>query len=151
MSDSTIDVRDNTTGSSKTVATKLDTNSNHLPMHVVLPAAPDDIVRGMVSVPSGGVQYTLFSAPANSPDLSYRNYVSSVQVANKGSTAALVGIYDGSITSPDVPMAFVYVPGTDTVSVVFQVPLRGTVAAAITVEADASSTIFVSGQGFVSA
>ena len=150
MSDSTIDVRDNTTSSSKSVATKLDPSSNHLPVHVVTSAAAGDMVRGMV-VTTDVASHTLFSAPANSPDLSYRNYVCSVQVANKGGSASLVGIYDGSITSPDVAMAYLMVPTGQTVTAVFQVPLRGSVASAINILADTASTIYVSAQGYVAA
>ena len=150
MTDSTIDVRDNTTGSSKTVATKLDTSSNHLPIHVVTHAAPADMARGMV-VTTDVASHELFAAPANSPDLSYRNYVCSIQVANKGGSASLVGIYDGSITSPDIAMAYLMVPTGQTVTAVFEVPLRGSVATAINVLADTASTIYISAQGYVSA
>lgn len=145
--DSTIDVRDNTTGSSKTVATKLDPSSNHLPVHVVTCAAPGDMVRGMV-VTTDVASHELFAAPTQSPDLSYRNYVCSVQVANKGGSASLVGIYDGSIISPDVAMAYLMVPTGDTRTAEFRIPLRGSVGNAINVLADTASTIYVSAQGY---
>ena len=47
MTDSTIDVRDNTTGSSKSVASKLD-SATYYPVHVVTRAIGTDIRNAMV-------------------------------------------------------------------------------------------------------
>lgn len=146
MSDSTINVRDNVDGTSKAVATKLDTTT-HYPVHVVTRAIGDDIRNAMV-VTTDVASHTLFSAPTSSPDLNERVYIGSVQIANDGSSASLVGIYDGSITSPDIAKAYIVVPANDTRSVVFDPPLQFTVGAAVNILADTASTIYVSAQGF---
>lgn len=147
MANDTIDVRDQTTSSAKSVRTT-SISSVHFPHHVTYPAPRDDMVRGTALL-SDTLQHTVIAAPANSPDLSYRNYICSVQVANKGATAALVQLQDGTVASPDNALAFIYVPANDTRSVVFPVPLVCTVANAFEAQADAASTIYVSAQGYV--
>ena len=150
MSDSSIDVRDNTTGSSKTVASKLDSNSYHCPVHVTRTALSTDLTNAMV-VLTDTSDTSLIAAPSSSPDLSYRNYVSSIQVANDSATGALIGIYDGAVGSPDQGIAYVYCPAHDTVSVDYPVPLQGTAATAIHVMANAAATLYVSAQGYIAA
>ena len=146
MTDSTIDVRDNTTVTSKSVATKLD-SSTHYPVHVVTRAIGIDLRNAMV-VTTDVASHELFSAPAESPDLSHRVYIGSIQVANDGGSASLVGIYDGTITSPDVAKTYVKVPANDTVTVVYDPPLQFTAANAVNILAATVSTIYVSAQGW---
>src|SRR5512143_2792956 len=102
MSDSTIAVRDQTTGGAKDVKTKLDANSVHSTVHVVTRAIPEDMVYGVASTTDVSA-HSLIAAPATSP-ADRRNYVCSVQVANKGSNASLIGLYDGTPSSPDVAL-----------------------------------------------
>jgi hypothetical protein len=147
MSDDTIDIRDNTSGASKSVRTS-SVASVHYPHHVFERAPRDDMVRGTAFI-ADTTSHSVIVAPANSPDLSYRNYICSVQVANKGGTAALVQFQDGAPASPDNALAFIYVPAGNTVTAVYDVPLRCSVATAFDAQADAASTIYVSAQGFV--
>lgn len=144
--DSTIDVKDNTSGSSKSVAAKLD-SSTYYPVHVVTRAVGVDVRNAMV-VTTDVASHTLFSAPAESPDLSHRVYIGSAQIANDGSSASLVGFYDGSITSPDVAKAYVKVPANDSRTVVFDPPLQFTAGNAVNILAATASTIYVSAQGW---
>jgi len=146
MTDSTINVRDNVDGTSKAVATKLD-STTHYPVHVVTRAIGDDIRNAMV-VTTDTASHELFSAPTASPDLSHRVYIGSVQIANDGGSASLVGIYDGAITSPDVAKSYIKVPAGDTITVVYDPPLQFTVANAVNILAATASTIYVSAQGF---
>lgn len=146
MSNSTISVRDNADGTSKAVASKLD-STTYYPVHVVTRAIGADIRNAMV-VTTDVASHTLFSAPASSPDLSERVYIGSIQVVNDGGSASLVGIYDGAITSPDVAKTYIKVPANDTRAVVYDPPLQFTVANAVNILAATASTIYVSAQGF---
>lgn len=144
--DTTIAVRDFTTGSAKDVAAKLD-SSTYYPVHVQARAIGVDIRNAMV-VTTDVSSHALFSAPAESPDLSHRVYIGSIQIANDGSSASLVGIYDGSITSPDVAKAYIKVPANDSRTVVFDPPLQFTAGNAVNILAATASTIYVSAQGW---
>ena len=146
MSDSTIDVKDNTTGSSKSVASKLD-STTYYPVHVVTRAIGID-VRNAMAVTTDVASHELFSAPTSSPDLSHRVYIGSIQIANDGSSASLVGFYDGAITSPDVAKAYVKVPANDSRTVIFDPPLQFTVGNAVNILAATASTIYVSAHGW---
>ena len=146
MSDSTIDVKDNTSGTSKSIASKL-SSSTYYPVHVVTRAIGADI-RNAMTVTTDVASHTLFSAPTSSPDLSERVYIGSAQIANKGGSASLVGFYDGSITSPDVAKTYVMVPATNSITVVFDPPLQFTAGNAVNILADTASTIYVSAQGW---
>jgi hypothetical protein len=106
------------------------------------------MVRGTAFI-TDTTSHSVIVAPANSPDLSYRNYICSVQVANKGGTAALVQLQSGAPASPDNALAFIYVPASTTITAVYTVPLVCAVATAFDAQADAASTIYVSAQGFV--
>jgi hypothetical protein len=106
------------------------------------------MVRGTALL-TDTTSHAVIVAPTTSPDLSYRNYICSVQVANKGGTAALVQLQDGAPASPDNALAFIYVPAGNTVTAVYQVPLMCTAGNAFDAQADAASTIYVSAQGFV--
>jgi len=148
MTASTIAVRDYTLGTAKDVKST-DNSSVHTPHHNVdemTLALPANMLNGTAYL-TDTTMTDLLAAPATSPDVR-RNHVCAVQVANKGGTAALVGIYDGS-PSPDVAMAWVYVPNGNTVAVVYPIPLRATAGNAVRVAADASSTIYVSAQGYI--
>lgn len=147
MSASTIAVRDNTSGSSKNVGTRADTDSTHYPVHIVTRAIGEDVRNGMVVVTDTS-SHTLFTAPTSSPDLDERVYIGSIQIANDGASASLVGIYDGAISSPDIAKAYVKVPANDTRTVVYDPPLQFTVGNAVNVQAATATTLYVSAQGF---
>lgn len=148
---SSIDVRDFTSGAAKSVKADFDAgDSTYVPLHRIdrFQIAPsDDLVRAAVFAADASA-HVLFAAPASSPDVN-RNHVASLQVANQGGTAVLLGLYDGSPGSPDVGMAFVYVPANSSVCVVFQAPLRGSAGNAIYFKASATSSLVVSAQGYV--
>jgi len=62
----------------------------------------------------------------------------------------MVRITDGSAASPDIALAYIYVPAGTTIPVVFSVPLKGTVGNAIYFAVNtAVSTIYVTAQGFI--
>jgi len=93
--------------------------------------------------------HSLISAPAASPATT-RNYVASVQVANSSGTATLVRILDGNAVSPDVALAYLYVPAGNSVTAVYSVPLKATLGNAIYFAAGTSvSTLYISAQGFI--
>lgn len=148
MTTSSIDVRDYTANSAKSVKSSLDSGSVHTPHHVLRYAITDDMVYGVAST-TDTADHQLIVAPAASP-ATQRNYVQSVQVANKGGTAALIAIKDGAASSPDQAIAYLYCPAGNSVTAQYLVPIRGSVGNAIYFSADASSTtIYVSAQGFV--
>jgi hypothetical protein len=93
-------------------------------------------------------KHILLAAPGDSPAVK-KTHLVSIQVANKGGSAVLISIYDGTAGSPDVALAFLYCPAGNTVSVNYSIPLPATAGNGIYVAADASSTtVYVSGQGY---
>lgn len=134
----------------KTTSTGTDPDELHVPHHNVEHATiapPGETCYG-VALTTDVFKHQLIAAYPPSPDLTQRTYLCAIQVANKGGTAALVSIYDGAATSPDVAIGYVYVPANNTVAVNFPIPLRSSVSTAIYFAADAVSTIYVSGQGY---
>ncbi len=76
-----------------------------------------------------------------------KNYVSAAQFANKGATAVLVTLQDGS---GGTALGYVYVPAGQTVPVVYPSPLHTTANTALYFQADGSTTtLYVSAQGYV--
>lgn len=144
-----LSIRDYATGNAKNIKTQFNASSEYIPHHNIdwlTIAHPDSMVRGAVKT-TDTLTHDLITAPAGSPDLSLRNYVSAIQVANKGGSAALISIYDGP-SSPDVGIAFIYCPAGATVAVEYPIPIRASVGNAVRFAADASSTIYVCAQGY---
>lgn len=143
-------IRDYATGATRTVKAQVDGSSEYIPHHNIdwfTVAHPDSMVRSTAST-SDTLAHDLIAAPSGSPDLSLRNYISAIQVANKGGSAALISIYDGP-SSPDVALAYIYCPAGNTVAVYYPIPLKASVGNAVRFSADASSTtIYVSAQGY---
>jgi hypothetical protein len=110
---------------------------------------PGTAAYGVIKITTAGVKSLLIAAPAASPDLGQTTaYLKSIQVANKGGTAALISLYDGSATSPDVAIGFIYVPASTTVPVVYDIAIHATAGNAIYAMADAVSTIYLTAQGY---
>jgi hypothetical protein len=148
MTASTIAVRDFSSGSAVDVETSENSSSVHSPHHVYKMAISEDMVYGVASS-TDAANHSLITAPTPSPD-AYRNYVASVQVANSSGSAALVRIVDGNTPSPDVALAYIYVPAGTTITVQYSVPLKGSVGNAIYFSSTTGvSTIYVSAQGYI--
>lgn len=114
----------------------------HVPHHVSEVAPVEDRVSGTGSTTgTGSTAVTGMGAVAGE-----RNYVCAVQCANKGSTAVLVTLQDGSGGSA---LGYVYCPAGQTVPVVYPSPLRGSVNTGLYFAADGSTTtLYVSAQGY---
>ena len=149
MTQNTIYVRDFQSGSAVPCETSYYSSTGyHTPHHVYRAAIPADMVYGVASSTDTS-DHALISAPAASPATT-RNYVHSIQCANSGGSASLVRIIDGAASSPDVALAYIYVPAGNTITAEFIVPLKGSIGNPIYFSCGTSTTtMYVSAQGFI--
>jgi hypothetical protein len=140
------DAKDFTAGTAKTFKST-DNTGVHTPHHNVDTATlalPADMVRGVASVTSTTSTSLLAAAGSG-----VKNYVSAVQAANKGATAVLVTLQDGS---GGTALGYLYVPAGSTVTVEYPVPLATSANTALYFAADgATTTLYMSAQGYKAA
>jgi hypothetical protein len=143
----TFTVRDYDTGDGKDIRTTLVNPTSpdvdvHVPHHISEVAPVENRVSG-----SGSTTGTSTTAVAGmGPVSGKRNYVSAVQVANKGATAVLVTLQDGS---GGTALAYIYCPAGQTVPVVYPSPLRTTANTGLYFQADGTTTtLYISAQGY---
>lgn len=141
-------IRDFTTGLAKTIRSTIVNPvspdvDEHVPHHVSEVAPSENRVFGSGSTTgTGSTAVTGMGAVASN-----KNYVSAVQVANKGATAVLVTLQDGS---GGTALAYIYCPAGDTVPVVYPSPIHTTANTGLFFQADgATTTLYVSAQGYL--
>lgn len=143
-------IRDFVTGAAKlirsTVIQVTTDEQEHVPHHVSEVAPSENRVFGTGSTTGAGSTAVTGMGAAGA---SLKNYVSAVQVANKGATAVLVTLQDGS---GGAAIGYVYVGAGETVPVVYPSPLPTTANTGLFFQADGSTTtLYVSAQGYVAA
>jgi hypothetical protein len=140
-------IRDFVTGAAKAIRSTIvnpisPDQDEHIPHHISEVAPVENRVTGTGSTGSTGST----AVSGMGAVVGARNYISAVQVANKGATAVLVTLQDGSGGSA---LAYVYCPAGATVPVNYPSPIRTSVNTGLFFQTDAgTTTLYVSAQGY---
>lgn len=141
-------IRDFVTGAAKlirsTVVQITTDQQEHVPHHVAEVAPSENRVFGSGSTTGTG-STAITGIDAAGADI--KNYIAAMQVANKGATAVLVTLQDGS---GGAALGYIYCPAGATVAVVYPSPLHTSANTGLFFQADgATTTLYVSAQGYV--